>query len=67
MKVSLVDLVHDHHLVLGQRPILLDLPEQQAFGQEEQLGGRGPGGLKADLVPDLTSNKKRTIFNNVQM
>lgn len=53
MEVSLVDLVHDHHLVLSQSPVLLDLPQQQALGQEEQLGGRGPGGLKADLVPHL--------------
>ena len=48
-----MDLVHNHHLVLSQSPVLLDLSEQQPLGQEQQFGGRGPRGLKADLVPDL--------------
>lgn len=59
VEVSLVDLVHDHHLVLGQSPVLLDLSEQQPLSQEQQFGGRGPGGLKAYLVPHL---KNMTTF-----
>lgn len=53
VEVSLVDLVHDHHLVLRQRLLLLDLSQQETLSQEEQLGGRGPSGLKANLVPNL--------------
>lgn len=53
VEVSLVDLVHDHHLVLSQRPVLLDLSEQQPLGQEQEFGGCGPGGFEADLVPHL--------------
>lgn len=53
VEVSLMDLVHDQHLVLSQRLVLLDLSEQQPLSQEQQFGGRGPGGLKADLVPHL--------------
>lgn len=59
MEMSLVDLIHNHHLVLRQRPVLLDLSEQQPLGQEQQFGGRGPGGFKADLVPHL---KIKTAF-----
>lgn len=53
VEVSLMDLVHNHHLVLSQRPVLLDLSEQQPLSQEQQFGGCGPGGLKAYLVPHL--------------
>ncbi len=48
-----MDLVHNHHLVLSQCPVLLDLSEEQPLSQEQQFGGRGPGGLKANLVPHL--------------
>lgn len=53
VEVSLMDLVHDQHLVLREGPVLLDLPEQQPLCQEQQFGGRGLRGLEADLVPHL--------------
>lgn len=59
VKVPFMDLVHDHHLVLSQRPVLLNLPEQQPLGQKQQFGGCGPSGLKAYLVPYL---QNRTAF-----
>lgn len=63
VEVSLVDLVHNHHLVLGQRLLLLDLSQQETLSQEEQLGGRGPSGLKADLVPNLEETGKQLVSN----
>lgn len=48
-----MDLIHDHHLVLIQRLVLLDLPQQEPLGQEKQLGGRRPRSLEADLIPNL--------------
>lgn len=48
-----MDLINYDHLVLSQRPVLLDLSQQQPLSQEQQLGGCGPGGLKADLVTYL--------------
>lgn len=59
VEVPLVDLVHDQHLVLRQRFVLLDLSEQQPLSEEQQFGGRGPGGLKADLVTHLQSINTR--------
>lgn len=53
VEVPLVHLVHDQHLVLSQRAFLLDLPQQQPLGQEQQLGGGGPGCLEADLEAHL--------------
>lgn len=53
VEVPLVDLIHNQHLVLVQRGVLLDLPQQQPLGQKQQLGGGGAGGLEADLVPHL--------------
>lgn len=53
MKMSLMDLVHNHHLIPSQCPVLLDLSKQQPLCQEQQFGGCGSGGLKANLVPHL--------------
>lgn len=53
VEMPLMDFIHNHHLVLSQRPVLLDLSEQQTLSQERQFGGGGAGGLKADLVSYL--------------
>lgn len=53
VEMSLMDLINYDHLVLSQRPVLLDLSQQQPLSQEQQFGGCGPGGLKADLVTYL--------------
>lgn len=53
VKVPLVHLVYNHHLVLGECPVVLDLPQQESLRQEQQLGGCGASGLKAYLMPHL--------------
>lgn len=55
-----MDLVHYHHLVLGQCPVMLDLTQQQPLCQEQQFGGCGPAAFKADLVSYL---KVTTTFS----
>lgn len=65
VQVSLMHLVHDQHLVLSQGIVPLDLPEQETLGQEQQFGSCGAVGLKADLVPNLKTERTRQyVFGN---
>lgn len=62
VQVSLMHLVHDQHLVLVQGSVLLDLPEQEALGHEQEFGSCGAAGLKADLVPNLENIQDKNDF-----
>lgn len=53
VEMSLMDLIHDDHLILIQDLVLLDLTQQESLGQEEQLSGWRPRSLEADLIPNL--------------
>lgn len=57
-----MNFVHNHHLVLSQRPVLLDLSEKQSLSQEQQFGSCGPGGFKAYLMPHL---QHMTVFSEL--
>ena len=47
--MSLVDLVHHHHIVTLQDRVTDHLPEEKTFRQEEDPCCRGLTGLKSDL------------------
>lgn len=63
MQVSFMHLIHDQHLVLAQGSVLLDLPEQETLGQEQEFGSRGAAGFKADLVPNLKTEHTKCFSN----
>lgn len=66
VKVPLVHLIHNHHLVLSECPVLLDLSQQESLCQEQKLGSCGAGCLKAYLMPHLQYIQTSFVVVNSQ-